>query len=86
MTHDSLCPDSDPNRWVSKDFNGNSMSCRCEEYARVREEERAAALDEARKALTEALNGLPIKWTSDELFPAVLTIHRVFDQLAGDKP
>ena len=41
----------------------------------------AAALDVAREALTEALNGLPIKWTSDELFPAVLTIHRVFDSL-----
>jgi len=38
MTHDPLCPDSDPNRWVSKDFNGNSFSCRCEEYAKVRED------------------------------------------------
>ena len=43
------------------------------------------ALDAAREALTEALNALPIKWTSDELFPAVLTIHRVFDSLK-EKP
>lgn len=45
----------------------------------------AAALDAAREALTEALNALPIKWTSDELFPAVLTIHQVFDSLK-EKP
>ena len=53
MSHDPLCPDSDPNRWVSKDFNGNSMSCRCEEYSKVREEERAAALDAAEKAVAD---------------------------------
>ena len=45
----------------------------------------AAALDAAREALTEALNALPIRWTSDELFPAVLTIHQVFDSLK-EKP
>lgn len=47
---------------------------------------RSVVIEEAREALTDALNRLPIKWTSDELFPAVLIIHRVFDTLAGDKP
>lgn len=42
--HDPLCPDSDPYRWlIPTDFYGNSMSCRCAEYARVRADERAKA-------------------------------------------
>ena len=64
MTHDPLCPDADPNGWVSLDFNGNSFSCRCEEYARVREDERmqilagaGLTLDQAITALKEISNG-----------------------------
>ena len=82
--HDPLCPLADPSHFVTVDKAGEPFGCTCEEYARVRADER--------ERIAQAIETQPIDaWGSQApRGPVTLARHEAFLRSAsiarGEQP